>query len=388
MSVFRRGKVYWYEFNFNGARIRESAHTLSKTIAKQAEMQRRRELELGINRISQPKRMPLFRVAAERLLEDKRARRAKNTAELYRFALKPVTEEFGPRLVSDITPEDIAAYQAKRLRDGMAARTVNLEVGALRVTLKAYRLWGAIADGVEMLRERRDVGRAISREDEEKLTNAIRQSRSPALFPLFAISLDSGLRAAEVRGLHRRDLHLTWRDGAVESGVLTVSQSKTEAGTGRSIPLTRRACAALTLWLSRFPDADSDSYVFPRHAIGMLGNNRTAHLYSVDLAQPIGQWKKAWKDACRLAMVTYRWHDLRHTFITRLAENSSVSEQTIMSLAGHVSRSMLQRYSHIRNQAKQAAIATLEVSPHSSVFDGDSPQKSPHSAPDAEAVLN
>jgi site-specific recombinase XerD len=87
-------------------------------------------------------------------------------------------------------------------------------------------------------------------------------------------------------------------------------------------------------------------------------------------------------------MVTYRWHDLRHTFITRLAENSSVSEQTIMSLAGHVSRSMLQRYSHIRNQAKQAAIATLEVSPHSSVFDGDSPQKSPHSAPDAEAVLN
>jgi hypothetical protein len=116
MSVFKRGKVFWFEFNFNGARIRESAHTSSKTIAKQAEMQRRRELELGINRISQPKRIPLFKVAAEGLLEDKRARRAKNTAELYRFALKPVIEEFGGRLVSDITPEDIAAYQSKRLR--------------------------------------------------------------------------------------------------------------------------------------------------------------------------------------------------------------------------------------------------------------------------------
>jgi len=159
----------------------------------------------------------------------------------------------------------------------------------------------------------------------------------------------------------------------IESGVLTVPKSKTEAGTGRSIPLTRRACAALTLWLSRFPDVDPDAYVFPRHTIGVLGNERKPHLYNVDPAQSIGEWKKAWKDACRLAGVTYRWHDLRHTFITRLAENSSVSEQTIMSLAGHVSRSMLQRYSHIRNQAKQAAIAALEQAADSTNFESGYP---------------
>src|SRR6516225_2576389 len=136
MSAYRRGGVYWYEFEFQGQRIRESAHTTSKTIAKQAEQQRRRELEIGINRISRPKQIPLFKIAAEELLEDKRARRAKNTAELYRFALKPVVEAFGSRLVSDITPDDIEAYQAKRLRQGLASRTINLEVGALRVVLK------------------------------------------------------------------------------------------------------------------------------------------------------------------------------------------------------------------------------------------------------------
>jgi integrase len=76
--------------------------------------------------------------------------------------------------------------------------------------------------------------------------------------------------------------------------------------------------------------------------------------------RPIGEWKKAWKDACKTSKVRYRWHDLRHTFITRLAERPEVSEQTIMSLAGHVSRSMLARYSHIRSQAKQAAISALE----------------------------
>jgi hypothetical protein len=51
---------------------------------------------------------------------------------------------------------------------------------------------------------------------------------------------------------------------------------------------------------------------------------------------------------------------MRHTFISRLAENPNVSEQTIKALAGHVSRQMLERYSHIRSQAKQAAIQTLE----------------------------
>jgi integrase len=200
-----------------------------------------------------------FKVAAEKLLEDKRARRAKNTAELYRFALKPVIEQFGNRLVSDITPEDIAGYQAKRLREGLASRTINLEVGALRVVLKNHRLWGQIADGVEMLRERKDIGRALSREDEQKLLDAIRQSRSPALLPLFVITLDSGLRAAEIRALRRRDLTLAWRDRVIESGAITVPQSKTEAGTGRSIPLTRRACAVLTLWLSRFPEVGIDT---------------------------------------------------------------------------------------------------------------------------------
>jgi integrase len=85
--------------------------------------------------------------------------------------------------------------------------------------------------------------------------------------------------------------------------------------------------------------------------------------------------------------VKYRWHDLRHSFITRLAKNPAVSEQTIMSLAGHVSRAMLQRYSHIRNQAKQAAIAALEGSADA-IFEAGSPQKSPQSDTDANSVLN
>ena len=64
--------------------------------------------------------------------------------------------------------------------------------------------------------------------------------------------------------------------------------------------------------------------------------------------------------ASKTAGITYRPHDMRHTFISRPAENPGVSEQTIKALAGHVSRQMLERYSHIRSEAKQAAILALD----------------------------
>ena len=50
--------------------------------------------------------------------------------------------------------------------------------------------------------------------------------------------------------------------------------------------------------------------------------------------------------------VSCRFHDLRHTFISRLAE-SQASDSTVMALAGHVSRKMMERYSHIRMEAKR-----------------------------------
>src|SRR5215831_15436262 len=61
-----------------------------------------------------------------------------------------------------------------------------------------------------------------------------------------------------------------------------------------------------------------------------------------------------------LQRISFRWHDLRHIFVSRLAENPAVSEQTITALAGHVGRRMLERYRHIRTEAKRA-IESLET---------------------------
>jgi integrase len=141
------------------------------------------------------------------------------------------------------------------------------------------------------------------------------------------------------------------------------------------IPLTSRACAALSLWLSRFPDAGPDSYVFPAHKIGFVGNSRRSDLNGIDMKRPIGEWKKAWTDALRTAGLKYRWHDLRHSFVSRLASSPVVSETILKALSGHVSKRMLEHYSHVHASAKQVAIELLE----SHNFDTASPQKSPQS---------
>jgi len=54
----------------------------------------------------------------------------------------------------------------------------------------------------------------------------------------------------------------------------------------------------------------------------------------------------------------FRFHDLRHCAITQLAE-SGAADSTIMAIAGHVSRRMLERYSHVRMEAKRTAMEAL-----------------------------
>jgi integrase len=133
----------------------------------------------------------------------------------------------------------------------------------VRDILRQFGLWGPIADRVKALPERHDVGRAIPLDEETRLLAAASQSRSPALLPLVVISIDSGMRLGESQNLRRKDLSLVWKVGAIQRGEITVAKSKTAAGTGRVIPLSPRACACLSMWMERFPEAGPDSLPVP-----------------------------------------------------------------------------------------------------------------------------
>jgi hypothetical protein len=100
-------------------------------------------------------------------------------------------------------------------------------------------------------------------------------------------------------------------------------------------------------WAGRFPNAADEHYVFP------WCENR-----HVDVTRPTKGWRTAWRLALKRAGVKCRFHDLRVTCITKMAE-SLTPDLVIMSVAGHVSRAMLEHYSRIRTDAKRRALDNI-----------------------------
>lgn len=354
MSLYRRRNVWWYKFRFAGQVVRESSKSKSKTVAKEAERARRRELEGSFNRISRPRSAQLFAIAAETWLGTKIAHLSPRSVIIERANLKHINPHFGKMLLCDVTADDIARYQAARLEQGAAPKTVNLEVGTLRAILRKNRLWATIQPDVRMLRVREDAGRAISREEEDVLLEACRASRSRSLFPAVLLALNTCMRYSELR-------LLTWGQVDLNSCTLTVGHSKSPSGTGRFLPLNDRAVAILGFWASLFPGREPNHFVFPSERYGASGDGATV-VYDSDLTKPIGRWKEAWGSAKIRAGVSCRFHDLRHTGCTRMLEAGIPFSvvATIMGWSPSTTVRMSRRYGHIGQSAQRLAVNALK----------------------------
>jgi integrase len=82
------------------------------------------------------------------------------------------------------------------------------------------------------------------------------------------------------------------------------------------------------------------------------------------------KWDTAWRalrDAAGLHGL--RFHDLRHTVITELAE-VGVADHVLESISGHLSRRMVEHYSHIRIDAKRQALEALDAARRSTAHNG------------------
>jgi integrase len=166
--------------------------------------------------------------------------------------------------------------------------------------------------------------------------------RTPQMHAALALDLNTGLRDKELREIRWEQVDL------VHKKALTVGKSKTDAGTGRVIPLNDTAVVALeahaSWYIERFGECKPEWYLF---AFGSPLPN--------DPTRPITSFKTAWIKVRQKAGVKGRWHDNRHTLVTELAEGGA-GDEVIMSIAGHVSRAMLSRYSHVRMEAKRRAL--------------------------------
>ena len=148
---------------------------------------------------------------------------------------------------------------------------------------------------------------------------------------LVIAALDTGMRRGEL-------LSERWEHIDFSRRLLFVTHSKTAGGEAREIPLTTR----LFELLSAAPQKEGLVFLFK--------------------GRPLRRIKTAWAAAIRRAGIRYyRFHDLRHTFNTRLME-AGVMQEVRKALMGHSSGEDVHSiYTHVELPAKREAIRKLEA---------------------------
>ncbi len=339
--------VWWYEFTFAGKRVRDSAKTTRKTLAVQAEKQKRLELERALAGMPTEGAENRIRTVSEVLASYAKGygvNHRDKSALRVRAASAHLSEILGPVLLPDLKPERIIDYMSTRQSEGASNRTINIELAVLSRAMG--QTWRGLWPKVKKLEENHDAGRALEPAEEKALLDAAARNRSRLIYPYLMTLAWTGMRADEAR-------LLTWWQVDFEAGEIVVGKAKTEAGTRRVIPMGTPLRAALEQHASfcagAFGPIQPGWYVFPF----------SRRIRPVDPTRPVTSLKRAWEGIRTKAKVDCRLHDLRHSFCTKLAE-AGVPEQAMLDMMGHVSAAMLRRYSHIRAKARREAIAALE----------------------------
>jgi integrase len=244
MSVFKNGKYYHYEFKLDGRRRRGSTGTANKQQAIAEERKQRERLEKSYSQVleeeAREQQRKTIKEAADDFLVDHRLKHA--SATFAEYALGHVTDRLGKKLVVEITPAVVRRYQADRLAAKAGPKTINDEV------LLLLRLCGDQGELIraKMRREKSlklktppSPGRAYTADEKARMLTEAKKLRSKNMYPALVLDLNCGLRDKELRELRWQQIDL------LDKKTLTVGKSKTDAGTGRVIPLNETVLAAL-----------------------------------------------------------------------------------------------------------------------------------------------
>jgi hypothetical protein len=127
----KESAVWWYEFYFAGKRIRECTKSKRKTVATEAERNRRLELERGYNAI-EDRRQERIRSVAELAKEYLNAYKLRHKSFTFaEYALGHVTRHVGTTLAISFNEQTVRDYQTARLKEKASAKSINEEVGFL-----------------------------------------------------------------------------------------------------------------------------------------------------------------------------------------------------------------------------------------------------------------
>jgi integrase len=325
MTLWKRGGVYWTYVWVDGVRHAKSTETANRRRAERIDHDFKEELHLKRQGLSEPQPDMTFGELWARFLAEG------SPLAYHRDRFKLLLPYWSEVPIGRITKARADDYRRERHEQKtLSDTTVNRDLEVLRHLLFWAVDMGYLATNplsrVRMIRERRKPRLVVSLEEEDKLL----RTSAPHLRRIVIAALDSGMRRGEILGQ-------LWEHIDFSRRMLYVTRSKTPEGEAREIPLTNRLFAILES---------------SRQKSGLVFTFR---------GESIQRIKTAWKAAIRRAGIRYfRFHDLRHSFNTRLML-AGVQQEVRKALMGHSSGEDVNAiYTHVEWPEKLEAIRRLE----------------------------
>jgi integrase len=336
MALYKRDSVWWMSFTHNGKQFRRSTETEDKKLAQRIFDKLKGEIAEGKWFEKLPGEEYKFRDLMKKyMLEYSAVNKAASSHKRDKSLVKQLVSYFGDYYLTEITPAMISDFKVKRRDDGVSPRTINYELITMSHAFNiAIREWGLVSDNpvkkVSKERVSNSIERWLTLEEEKKLLEA-----SPKwLQDIIVFAIHTGMRQSEI-------LDLKWSQVDMERRTVTISEQKNRCVD--TLPLNE---TSMNILKGRYKsDLQLDNYVFPNTLSARKGNRLLLKAFYIALEK---------SGVCK-----FRFHDLRHTFATRLIRNG-VDLYTVQKLGRWKTVSMVQRYAHHHPESLRAAIEMID----------------------------
>jgi integrase len=322
--------VWWIQYNVRGKRIRENSESRNRADAARLLKQRVADGQSGKPVGPDVDRTTLADLT--KMLEDEYVANARGLENI-KAPLAHLLNYFGKECrANEVTTDRITAYVVNRQEAKAANATINRSLAALKRSFRLAERAGKVAARpyIPMLTENNARSGFLSHAEFVRLRDALPTDlKDPVSFLYY-----SGWRVSEMRALE-------WRDVDVAGAIVRLRPEISKTRRGRILPLRGELAAIIERASAR--RAPECAAVFHRDG------------------RAVGLFRKSWATACEDAgLGEILVHDLRRTAVRNLVR-AGVPEKVAMSISGHKTRSVFDRYDIVTEDDLARAMDRVNV---------------------------